>query len=341
MQHNYSLQPYNTFGIDAKAKYFSRFSSVEELELNLKRYANEPLLILGGGSNVLFTQNFEGLVLLNCITGIEVSDDDDEFIYIKVGAGENWHQFVMHCLANNWAGLENLSLIPGSVGASPMQNIGAYGVEIKDVFHSLNAFCIANGEIHTFDNQKCQFGYRESIFKRALKNQYVILDVTFRLSKKANLRTSYGAIQQELLSKGITTPSIQDISAAVIAIRQSKLPDPKVLGNAGSFFKNPVVSKQRFEALQQQYPDIAHFLISDTEVKLAAGWLIEKAGLKGFRIGPCGVHDKQALVLVNHGSSTGQQILDLSTQIIEKITVQFGVSLEREVNIIPPHESII
>ena len=341
MQHNYSLQAFNTFGIDAKAKYFGRFSSCNELEHHLKQHPNEPLLVLGGGSNVLFTQDYNGLVLHNCITGIEVSASDDEFVYVKAGAGENWHQFVQHCIANNWAGLENLSLIPGSVGASPMQNIGAYGVEIKDVFHSLNAYCIATGQIHTFDNAQCEFGYRESVFKRALKNQYIILDVTFRLSKKANLRTSYGAIQQALLSKGITTPTIQDISAAVIAIRQSKLPDPKVLGNAGSFFKNPVVRKERFAALQKEYPDIAHFVLPDSDIKLAAGWLIEKAGLKGFRKGNCGVHNQQALVLVNHGGSTGQQILDLSSFIIEKIQTQFGVLLEREVNIIPPHESIL
>jgi UDP-N-acetylmuramate dehydrogenase len=341
MQHNYSLQAFNTFGIDAKAKYFGRFSSCNELEQYLKQYPNEPLLVLGGGSNVLFTEDFNGLVLHNSITGIEVSDSNDEFVYVKAGAGENWHQFVQYCIANNWAGLENLSLIPGSVGASPMQNIGAYGVEIKDVFHSLNAYCISNGQIHSFDNAQCQFGYRESVFKRALKNQYIILDVTYRLSKKASLRTSYGAIQQELLSKGITTPTIQDISAAVIAIRQSKLPDPKVLGNAGSFFKNPVVRKERFAALQKEYPDIAHFVLPDSDIKLAAGWLIEKAGLKGFRMGNCGVHDKQALVLVNHGGSTGQQILDLSSIIIEKIQTQFGVLLEREVNIIPPHESIL
>jgi UDP-N-acetylmuramate dehydrogenase len=247
----------------------------------------------------------------------------------------------LHCIANNWAGLENLSLIPGSVGASPMQNIGAYGVEIKDVFHQLSAYHIASGEIHHFNKEQCQFGYRESVFKRTLKNQYVIIDVTFKLHKKPTLKTSYGAIQQELEKLNISEPTIQDISKAVIAIRQSKLPDPKVLGNAGSFFKNPVVSMQLFENIKTKYPEVSFYPISETEVKLAAGWLIERAGFKGLKLANCGVHDKQALVLVNYGGSTGQQILDLSTQIIEQIQQLFGLTLEREVNIIPTHESIL
>jgi UDP-N-acetylmuramate dehydrogenase len=242
---------------------------------------------------------------------------------------------------HNWAGLENLSLIPGSVGASPMQNIGAYGVEIKDIFHELSAYHIASGEIHTFNKEQCQFGYRESVFKRALKNQYIIIDVTFKLNKRAEVKTSYGAIQQELEKMGVTEPTIQNVSQAVIAIRQSKLPDPKVLGNAGSFFKNPVITLDEFRPLHAKYPDISHYVVSATEIKLAAGWLIEKAGLKGFRQGSCGVHSKQALVLVNYGGSQGQQILALSTHIIQTIYSQFGVTLEREVNIIPSHESIL
>jgi UDP-N-acetylmuramate dehydrogenase len=299
------------------------------------------LLILGGGSNILFTDDFQGLVLRNEIKGIELVDEDTENVYVKSGAGEVWHEFVCHCIDHNWAGLENLSLIPGSVGASPMQNIGAYGVEIKDVFHELSAYHIASGEIHTFDKQQCQFGYRESVFKRALKNQYIIIDVTFKLHKVAQIKTSYGAIQQELEKMGIFEPTIQDVSKAVIAIRQSKLPDPKVLGNAGSFFKNPVVSIQLFEDIKRNYPEVSFYPVSETEVKLAAGWLIEKAGFKGLRKENCGVHDKQALVLVNYGNSTGQEILNLSTQIIEHIQKLFGLTLEREVNIIPNHESIL
>jgi UDP-N-acetylmuramate dehydrogenase len=309
MQHNYSLQPFNTFGIDVKAKYFASFSDLTELQTYLAAYPQEPLLILGGGSNMLFTQDFNGLVLRNEIKGIEQIDQDDRHIWIKAGAGENWHAFVQHCIAHNWAGLENLSLIPGSVGASPMQNIGAYGVEIKDIFHELSAYHIASGEIHTFNKEQCQFGYRESVFKRALKNQYIIIDVTFKLNKRAEVKTSYGAIQQELEKMGVTEPTIQNVSQAVIAIRQSKLPDPKALGNAGSFFKNPVITLDEFRPLQAKYPDISHYVVSATEIKLAAGWLIEKAGLKGFRQGSCGVHSKQALVLVNYGGSQGQQIL--------------------------------
>lgn len=341
MQHNYSLQPFNTFGIDVKAKYFASFSDLTELQTYLAAYPQEPLLILGGGSNMLFTQDFNGLVLRNEIKGIEQIDQDDRHIWIKAGAGENWHAFVQHCIAHNWAGLENLSLIPGSVGASPMQNIGAYGVEIKDIFHELSAYHIASGEIHTFNKEQCQFGYRESVFKRAFKNQYIIIDVTFKLNKRAEVKTSYGAIQQELEKMGVTEPTIQNVSQAVIAIRQSKLPDPKVLGNAGSFFKNPVITLDEFRPLQARYPDISHYVVSATDIKLAAGWLIEKAGLKGFRQGSCGVHSKQALVLVNYGSSQGQQILALSTHIIQTIYSQFGVTLEREVNIIPSHESIL
>jgi UDP-N-acetylmuramate dehydrogenase len=341
MEHNYSLQPFNTFGIDVKAKHFARFSNTIELQNQLNTFPQEELLILGGGSNMLFTQDFNGLVLRNEIKGIDLLEQNDNHVFIKAGAGENWHSFVQYCIAHNWAGLENLSLIPGSVGASPMQNIGAYGVEIKDVFHELSAYHIESGEIHKFNKEQCQFGYRESVFKRALKNQYIITDVTFALAKNPVLQTSYGAIQQELDTKGIEQPTIKDISDAVIAIRQSKLPDPKVLGNAGSFFKNPVIDLPTFEKIKAKHPNVAHYIISETEVKLAAGWLIENAGLKGFRQGSCGVHEKQALVLVNYGGSQGQQIFDLSTHIIQTIASQFGVKLEREVNIIPTHESIL
>ena len=341
MEHNYSLQPFNTFGIDVKAKHFATFSNIAELQTVLHSAPNLDLLILGGGSNMLFTQDFNGLVLRNEIKGISVVKETNAQVFVKAGAGEVWHAFVQHCIAQNWCGLENLSLIPGSVGASPMQNIGAYGVEIKDVFHELSAFHIESGAIHTFNKAQCQFGYRESVFKRALKDQYIITDVTFALAKQPNLKTSYGAIQQELDAKGIQNPSIRDISEAVIAIRQSKLPDPKVLGNAGSFFKNPVIDRNSFETILAKFPNVSHYVVSDTEVKLAAGWLIENAGLKGLRQGSCGVHEKQALVLVNYGGSQGQQILDLSSHIIQTIQALFGITLEREVNIIPPHESIL
>lgn len=335
MEHNYSLQPFNTFGIDVRAKHFATFSNISELKTALKSVEKEDILILGGGSNMLFTKDFEGLVLRNEIKGISVANEDAQFVYVTAGAGEVWHEFVQYCIEQHWCGLENLSLIPGSVGASPMQNIGAYGVEIKDVFHELSALHIASGELHTFNKEQCQFGYRESVFKRAFKNQYIITDVTFALAKNPNLKTSYGAIQQELDAKGIQNPSIRDVSEAVIAIRQFKLPDPKVLGNAGSFFKNPVISRTEFEVILAKFPNVSHYVLNDTEVKLAAGWLIENAGLKGYRQGTCGVHEKQALVLVNYGGSKGQQILDLSTQIIQTIQAQFGVTLEREVNIIP------
>ncbi|MEY4893607.1 MAG: hypothetical protein RL751_417, partial [Bacteroidota bacterium] len=249
MEHNYSLQPFNTFGIDVKAKNFATFSNITELQTALNEGPKEALLILGGGSNMLFTKDFDGLVLRNEIKGISVVKETDSQVFVKAGAGEVWHAFVQHCIDQHWCGLENLSLIPGSVGASPMQNIGAYGVEIKDVFHELSAFHIESGAIQTFNKTQCQFGYRESVFKRALKNQYIITDVTFALAKNPELKTSYGAIQQELDAKGIQNPSIRDISEAVIAIRQSKLPDPAVLGNAGSFFKNPVIDSSSFKVI--------------------------------------------------------------------------------------------
>lgn len=341
MQQSYNLKSYNTFGIDASATYLEPFSSIDTLEKLLKKYEGKALLVIGGGSNILLTAPFDGLVLHNCMKGIELIEEDETSYLVRAGAGENWHEFVLHCIENNWAGLENLSLIPGSVGASPMQNIGAYGVEIKDVFHTLEAYHISSGEIHHFNHAQCQFAYRESVFKRALKGQYIILNVTFKLSKIAQLKTTYGAIKEALQDNGITQPTIKDVSNAVIAIRQSKLPDPKVLGNAGSFFKNPVIGRSQFEQLQKEFAQMPHYDVSDTEVKLAAGWLIENAGLKGFRKGNCGVHQKQALVLVNYGGSTGQEILELSNNIIENIQAKYGISLEREVNIIPSNESII
>ncbi len=337
-QANFNLQAFNTFGISVNCTYFGRFSTVEELRLQMQevKKLDLPFLILGGGSNLLLTQDFEGVVLRNEIKGITLVSETNDQAIVRSGAGEVWHEFVLNCLDRNLAGMENLSLIPGSVGASPMQNIGAYGVEIKDVFHKLEAFHIASGVIHSFDAEQCAFGYRESVFKRKLKNQYVITHVEFALKKKANVNTSYGAINDELAAQGIQYPSIKDVSNAVISIRQSKLPNPKEIGNAGSFFKNPVVEKSLADQLKIKFEDMPMYPVpNDTgKMKLAAGWLIEKAGFKGMRIDNYGVHAKQALVLVNYGGSSGKEIYDLSTRILEEIETMFGVQLEREVNIL-------
>jgi len=333
---NASLKSYNTFGIDAKAAKLVRFSSVKDLK---EIFANDELrslsrLILGGGSNLLLTSDFEGLVLKNEIPGIDLLREDEKHLYVRSGAGENWHDFVVYCIEQGWAGLENLSLIPGNVGASPMQNIGAYGVEVKDRFYELEAFNLETHETEVFDAEACQFGYRESVFKRKLKDKYIITSVTFRLLKEPELNTSYGAIQGELNSLGIHHPTIADVSRAVINIRSSKLPDPKVIGNAGSFFKNPIVSEEVYKKLVDENPSMPFYPAPEGQYKLAAGWLIEKSGWKGFLRENHGVHAKQALVLVNHGGATGKELYDLSTEILEDVKKKFGVELEREVNII-------
>jgi UDP-N-acetylmuramate dehydrogenase len=333
---NASLKDYNTFGIDAKAQKLVRFTSAEDLK---EIFGNEDLrgmkrLILGGGSNMLLTQDFDGLVLKNEVPGIELMDEDEDYYYVRSGAGENWHHFVMHCIDQGWAGLENLSLIPGNVGASPMQNIGAYGVEVKDRFHHLEAFNLETLETEVFDAEACEFDYRESVFKRRYKNKYIILSVTFRLFKVPQLNTSYGAIQGELNSLGIHEPTIKDVSEAVIRIRSSKLPDPAVIGNAGSFFKNPVVSEEVYRRIADKHPAMPHYPAPEGKRKLAAGWLIEQSGWKGHVRGNHGVHAKQALVLVNHGGATGNEIYSLSEEILKDVKSKFGVELEREVNII-------
>jgi UDP-N-acetylmuramate dehydrogenase len=334
IEQNVSLKPFNTFGIDVKASHFARFASVEELHSILEEHANKELLILGGGSNILLTKDFEGLVLRNEIKGFEVVEEDDKNVKVKSGAGEVWHHFVLNCIEKNLGGVENLSLIPGSVGASPMQNIGAYGVEIKDIFVSLEAYHIETGEVHTFDNHDCQFGYRESVFKRDLKGQYIITSVTYNLSKTHSINTSYGAINAELERQNISNPTIKDVSDAVIAIRSSKLPDPSEIGNAGSFFKNPVVEQAIVERIKKDYDEFPNYPAPNGKTKLAAGWLIEQSGWKGKTFGSYGVHKNQALVLVNYDNSSGKEILDLSSQIIEDVESKFGVRLEREVNII-------
>lgn len=335
IEKNKSIKNYTTFGVPVLAKCFIQFFDIEELKevLSDKKLMQEELLVLGGGSNLLFTQNFEGLVLKNNIKGISIVEENEKEIFVKAGAGENWHEFVMYCVANNYAGVENLSLIPGNVGASPMQNIGAYGVEIKDVFHSLEATEISTGKLRTFNKEECNFGYRESVFKNKLKNQYIITSVVYQLSKEPQFNVSYGAIESELKKMKVKELSIKAISEAVIAIRSSKLPDPKKIGNAGSFFKNPVISKEQFEDLIQKFPEIAHYQLPTGEVKLAAGWLIDHLGWKGKRINDYGVHKNQALVLVNYGESKGKDIFDLSSKIMKSVEDTFHVILEREVNI--------
>ena len=333
IQTNKNLKEYNTFGISVKAEMFAVFSSIEELKQILSFRNNKKLLVLGGGSNLLLTKDFDGLVIKNEIKRFEVIEETASEVIVESGAGENWHEFVLNCIDKGFGGIENLSLIPGSVGASPMQNIGAYGVEIKDVFESLSAFHIASGEIHYFDKTKCEFGYRESIFKNKVKGEYIILTVTFRLTKNPTINSSYGAINEQLKVMGIQVPTIKELSAAVIAIRQSKLPDPKIIGNAGSFFKNPTVEIDLLEQIQKNYPDIPNYPAINGK-KLAAGWMIEKAGWKGKTFDNYGVHKLQALVLVNYGNCTGQEIFDLSSQIIKDVFEKFGVLLEREVNIL-------
>lgn len=339
MQYNVSLKPYNTFGIDVIAKYFARFNSVEALGQLLNQIKNDTVskkLLLGGGSNILFTKNFNGYILKNELNGIEIIHQDEKYVYIKAAAGEIWHELVLYCVENNFNGIENLSLIPGNVGASPIQNIGAYGVALKDIFHSLEAYHIEENKIVTFDNTDCEFGYRESIFKKQLKNQFVILNVTFRLTKKPNFQTSYGTIEQELANMGVKELSNKAIAQAVINIRSSKLPNPKLIGNAGSFFKNPTVDETIMQSLQNSFPSIPHFVNKkpSIECKIPAAWLIEQCGWKGYRNNDAGCHINQPLVLVNYGNASGNEIFELSAAIIESVKNKFNIILEREVNII-------
>ena len=333
MLTNIDLKDYTTFGVSATASQFATFSSEHEARQLIINNTHQ-LLILGGGSNLLLTQNFNGLVLKNEIKGISCIKKNDDYVVLKVGAGEVWHDFVLYTIEQGYHGIENMSLIPGSVGASPMQNIGAYGVEIKDVFEKLDALEIESGEIHSFSKEECAFGYRESVFKRTLKGKYIITHVYFRLSLHENVSTHYGAIESELAKQGISSPTSKDVSNAVIAIRASKLPNPKELGNAGSFFKNPVVNIDIYNKIKEKYPDAPSYSVSDNEVKVPAGWLIETAGWKGKKIGACGVHKNQALVLVNYGGATGNEIFALSTAIIDDVNCKFGIILEREVNIL-------
>lgn len=333
IQKNINLKNLNTFAIPAIAERYVEINDVAELsQLPIK--STDDYFILGGGSNVLFTQSPKGLVIKINNKGIEVIKETEEDVHVKVAAGENWHLFVLHTIEQGWSGIENMSLIPGNVGASPMQNIGAYGVEIKDVFEKLEAFHIDTQEIHQFKLDDCQFGYRESVFKRQLKGKYIIVSVTYKLHKQQKLNISYGAISKELEAEGITRPTIQDVSNVVIKIRQSKLPDIHEIGSAGSFFKNPIISKQQFDIIQKEHPEIPFYTMNEEEIKVPAGWLIEHAGWKGKTYGNYGVYPKQALVLVNYGGATGQEIYQLSEDIIHSVKTQFGIEIEREVNII-------
>lgn len=335
IQENISLKPFTTFGIDKKAKFFTTVETLDELKAALLAAKEKqlPVFILGGGSNILLTRDIDGLVIKLEIKGINLVKEDGDQLWVEVGAGEMWHELVLHSIAQDWAGLENLSLIPGTVGASPMQNIGAYGVEIKDVFDSLQAMHRETLEMQSFNAEACRFGYRESVFKQTFKDQFVITSVTFRLSKTPNFHLEYGAIREVLAANGIDQPSIRAISDAVIQIRQSKLPDPKEIGNAGSFFKNPTIPNAQFDALKASYPSIPGYPSAEG-VKVAAGWLIEQTGWKGKRIGEVGVHAKQALVLVNYGGGTGEEIKKLSEQIQASVYDKFGVQLQAEVNFI-------
>lgn len=337
IKRNKSLQEYNTFGVEVFADYFAEIATIDELREALK-FAKEnglELLVLGGGSNILLTRDFNGLVIKLNLKGIKEQQISEDQILVSAGAGENWHQFVQYCLEKDYGGLENLSLIPGNVGTSPMQNIGAYGTEIKDYFDHCQVLNVSSGEIEIFNNQQCRFGYRDSIFKQEGKGKYIILEVTFKLTlKNHSIKTDYGAIKAELDSLGFNNPTIQQVAQAVINIRKSKLPDPAVIGNAGSFFKNPVISLEQFTKVQQKFPNIPNYP-AENQVKVPAGWLIEQCGWKGKQIGNVASHELQALVIVNKtGLATGKEIFDFSTMIIDSVIEKFGITLEREVNIL-------
>jgi len=335
ISQDFSLKHYNTFGIEAKAKQFVAVHSIAELQTLLQKHHEDKKFILGGGSNMLLTKDIDALVIHIDLKGKKILREDSDFVWVESQAGENWHEFVLWTLDNNFGGLENMSLIPGNVGTTPVQNIGAYGTEIKDTMVSCEAIKIATQELHTFTNAECHFGYRESIFKQEAKDQFVITSVVFKLTKRNHkINTSYGDILAELTKKEITNPTIKDVSNAVIAIRQSKLPNPKELGNSGSFFKNPILLKSDFEKIHKKFPEMRYFEVSETEVKVPAGWLIEQAGFKGKRFGDAGIHKNQALVLVNYGNATGQEILAVSKEIQATILKTFGIAIEAEVNVI-------
>ncbi|MCF8323305.1 MAG: UDP-N-acetylmuramate dehydrogenase [Flavobacterium sp.] len=332
---HFSLKKYNTFGIEAFANRFIAVQTVAELKTVLEDNKFEKKFILGGGSNMLLTQNIDALVIHIDLKGKKIVKEEGDFVWVEAQAGENWHEFVLWAIENDFGGLENMSLIPGNVGTTPVQNIGAYGAEIKDTFVSCEAMTIDNQEMKTFSKEECRFAYRESIFKNEVKDQYIITSVVFKLTKRNHtINFSYGDISSQLAKNGVTNPTLKEVSQAVIAIRQSKLPDPKELGNSGSFFKNPIVLKSDFEKIHQRFPEMKFYEVSETEVKVPAGWLIEQAGFKGKRFGDAGVHKNQALVLVNYGNATGQEIVNLSREIQETVYKTYGIRIEAEVNII-------
>ena len=333
IEENISLKNYNTFGIDVTAKRFICIDSVYQLQELLK--VEKDIFLISGGSNMLLTKDIEKLVVHIDIKGVSIDQENENEVFLTVNAGENWHEFVLWCVDNNYGGLENLSLIPGNVGTCPIQNIGAYGVEVKDTITKVEALQIETGKLVQFSNEECKFGYRNSIFKNEVKGKYIITSVSFKLTKQNhNFNTSYGAIETELTSKNIAKPNLKNISDAIIAIRKSKLPDPKEIGNSGSFFKNPVITKAHFLTLQKTYPEIPSYIVSENQVKVPAGWLIEKAGFKGKRFGDFGVHKKQALVLVNYNNATGKDIYNLAETIQKEIKSKFDINLEIEVNVI-------
>jgi UDP-N-acetylmuramate dehydrogenase len=334
IEQNKSLKNYNTFGLDVNAAYFTSIHSIDELIAVLKDdyFSDISKMFLGGGSNVLLTKDFHGLVIHNCLKGIEVIERDADFVFVKAASGEVWHDFVLYCIENGFGGVENMSLIPGSVGASPMQNIGAYGVEMKDVFYELEALNLSTLQLEKFSHADCKFGYRESVFKNEKKNQYFISSVTFRLSLHPKVNTTYGAIQQQLQTMNVDHPTIKNVSDAVIAIRSSKLPDPAVLGNSGSFFKNPEIGASEYERLKNTFPNVVAYP-TNTGYKVAAGWLIEQCGWKGKKVGNCGSHKDQALVLVNYGNATGNEIYQLALAIQDSVFEKFQVRIIPEVNV--------
>ncbi|CAN5406693.1 UDP-N-acetylmuramate dehydrogenase [soil metagenome] len=332
--HNTSLKDYNTFGIDVKAKTLISVQDLEELKTTLQQNYSKDLFILGGGSNMLLTGDINSTVLHIDLKGKRIVRETEDDVLIEVNAGENWHETVLWTLENNWGGFENLSLIPGNIGTAPIQNIGAYGVEIKDTLESLTAIDIQSLEIVEFSREGCEFGYRDSVFKSKFKGKYIITSVVFRLTKRNHsIHINYGTIEDALEEMGIQSPNVKDVSNAVIQIRREKLPDPRELGNSGSFFKNPVIAAEKLEILKSEFPDIPHYKVSENDFKIPAGWLIEKCGLKGYREGDAGVHKYQALVLVNYGAATGKEILNLAKKIQFEIKNKFGIDLQPEVNI--------
>lgn len=335
MQQNKSLKAFNTFGVESHAEWFVEARTADEVWSCLETFRDKPIMVLGGGSNLLLTKDLSGVVLKISLKGIAVVQESENHVVLEVQAGEVWHDIVQYCLEQDYGGIENLALIPGQMGTAPIQNIGAYGVELKDVFDSCVALNRNTGQKEVFNLDDCHFGYRESVFKNELKNQYVILSVRVRLTKRQHeLKLDYGSISEVLQQQGVKNPSIRQVAQAVIAIRQSKLPDPKILGNSGSFFKNPIVSEAEVNRLQGLYPDLPSYQAGNHLKKIPAGWLIQHAGYKGYRQGDAGVHENQALVLVNYGEATGLEIKELAQTIQDKVFHDFGIKLTPEVNII-------